>query len=202
MSNDKHVECFEDYKPEFEETLHYLRNVKDPNSSRVSTRKVYKKTYFYNLKGCETITKNVEDNNTIITFFGCADLSMLKDFHLFKDNLTLVQKNFITMKSMAMQGINVSVRDAKLLVPPAFSLDKIGKLYGGDLTKIALDASVKSNMKGLLERDLDEFKDYALRDSVITLVHGVVMMEYNNQLNDIGVPITVSTLTGKVLRMY
>ena len=127
---------------------------------------------------------------------------MLKDFKDFRDNLTIVQKNFITLKSMAIQGVNVSIRDAVLLVPPKFSLDKIGKMYGGDLTKADLPSGVKSRMREFLNTHYEEFKDYALRDAVVTLVHGVVMTEYNNQLDSVGMPLTVSSLTGKVIKRF
>lgn len=176
--------------------------MREGEKGRLSTRKVYKKSSFYNLKGCEDITKNIETNNHIITFFGSADLSILSDFDMFKDNLTIVQKNFITGKSMVIQGVNVSIRDAVLLVPPKFSLEKVGNIYGGDLTKIDLPVKTKERMGILLKDDFNTFKDYALRDAVVTLVHGVVMSEYNNELNDVGVPLTVSSLTGKVFRKF
>lgn len=191
-----HKECFEEFTLE---KFEYLDHILD-KKGKISTRKVYKKSSFHNVKGCENITKNIEVNNYITTFFGSADLSMLKDFNLFKDNLTIVQKNFITRRSMSIHGVNVSLRDAKLLVPPAFSLDKVGKLYGGDLVKVDLPKSVKSQMGRLLSSDFNKFKEYALGDAVTTLVHSVVMTEYNNQLNDIGVPLTVSSLTGKFIR--
>lgn len=193
-----HKEVFNECVLDPSDTLSFIKS----DTGKISTRKVYKKSSFFNIKGCEDITKNVETNNHIITFFGSADLSILKDFSLFKDNLTIVQKNFITRKSMAIQGVNVSIRDAILLVPPKFSLDKIGKMYGGDLTKRELPSEVKSKMGELLKNDYDTFKDYALRDSVVTLVHGVVMSEYNNQLGGVGVPLTVSSLTAKVFRKF
>lgn len=196
-----HEESLKEFELEPSDTLSYIKS-KTGTGDKISTRKVYKKSSFHNITGCEDITKNIETNNNIITFFGCADLSMLKDFNSFKENLTIVQKNFITRKSMAIQGVNVSIRDGILLVPPKFSLDKVGKMYGGDMSKIDLPSELKSRMGELLSNDFERFKDYALRDAVITLVHGVVMTEYNYQLNDIGVPITVSSLTGKLFRKF
>lgn len=181
----------------------YLDSLKHKHKDgKINTRKVYRKSSFFNISGCEDITKNIEDNNYITTFFGSADLSILKDFELFKDNLTIVQKNFITRKSMSIQGVNVSLRDAKLLVPPAFSLDKVGKLYGGALVKVDIPKDLKNQMGKLLVEDFTSFKEYAVGDAVTTLVHGVVMAEYNNQLGDVGVPLTVSSLTGKVIRRF
>lgn len=194
-----HRECAEEFETERYE---FLDNFMDSKRGRLSTRKIYKKSSFYDIKGCEHIAKNIEDNNYITTFFGSADLSMLKDFDIFKENLTIVQKNFITRKSMSIQGVNVNIRDAKLLVPPGFSLDKVGKLYGGALVKVDLPKSVKSQMSKLLVDDYEKFKEYAIGDAVTTLVHSVVMTEYNHQLNDIGVPLTVSSLTGKVIRRF
>jgi tRNA A-37 threonylcarbamoyl transferase component Bud32 len=60
-----------------------------------------------------------------------------------------------------------------MLLAPGQSkaLASIGKLYGGVLNKISISHSDLTNMQGFLDRDRSSFIEYALRDSLISLIH-------------------------------
>ena len=55
-------------------------------------------------------------------------------------------------------------------------------------------------MDKLLADDKDLFSEYALKDAVITLVHSNHMEDFNFRLNEIGVPITLSSLGTKFVK--
>ena len=96
--------------------------------------------------GMVSVTKMV--NNYIIGHLTIADLSILKDFEEFKENLDIVNKSLISLKKpMLIDGVNVHVRDTMLLAPGGKrSLSAIGSLYGEDLSKIEVEKSWLSKM--------------------------------------------------------
>lgn len=127
-----------------------------------------------------------------------ADLSMLSDFDELKQELTIVNKSFVTTgKGLIRDDCRfiIHVRDTMLLAPgPSKSLKEIGKIYGGDFLKIDLKNDI-GNMKALLAKDPKKFKEYAIRDSLITLKHINTMEEFNFTLFKIGVPQTLSSIS-------
>jgi len=112
-------------------------------------------------------------NNILIGHNTSADLSLLNDFNLFKDELDIVNKGMITIgKGFKYAGYNVQVRDTMLLAPAGQkSLASIGKLYNFD--KINLTEFEITHMDLLLKNDKDRFMLYALKDSQITLKHAI-----------------------------
>lgn len=61
-----------------------------------------------------------------------------------------------------------------MLLAPGGSkrLEDIGRLYGEGFEKIVINQTDYENMRDFLKRDSVKFIDYAVRDALITLVHG------------------------------
>lgn len=130
-----------------------------------------------------------------------ADLSILSDFTTFKDSLDLVNKCFVTLNTpLNICGLDIKIRDTQLLAPGGSkSLQAVSSLYK-DIPKIKISKSDISDMEGFWERDPESFKDYAVQDALITLIHGCRMASFNLDLGGIGVPVTLSTLSGRFLK--
>jgi hypothetical protein len=126
-----------------------------------------------------------------------ADLSMFQDFEELKHELDIVNKSFVTLgKPIVIDNTNVYIRDTMLLTPAAKrSLEALGVLYGFE--KIKLSQEELSNMDVLLHTDKKRFTEYALRDAIIPLIHGNFMEHFNFQLQELGIPITLSNLGSK-----
>jgi len=133
-------------------------------------------------------------NNYIITHFSPADLTMLSDFNLFKDKLSIIDKSFVTLgKPIQYAGSNVIIRDTKLLAPQGKKdLKSLGILH--NIPKIELTQNQIENMDVLLKEDKDLFEKYAINDAVITLKHANFMEDELFVYNEIGIPVTLSSL--------
>jgi hypothetical protein len=95
---------------------------------------------------------------------------------------------------------SVILRDTLLLAPGgAKSLSKIGEIY--KLNKIELTEEEISNMGDLLEKYEIKFREYALRDSLITLTHAVWMETFNFSIGGIGIPLTLSSIGSRYVEM-
>lgn len=148
-----------------------------------------------------SVTKKI--NNYIIAHYTPADLSMLEDFEEYKDQFDIVNKSFVTLKKpILIDGVNVILRDSKLIAPAGKkSLDALSSLYQ-KIPKLKLPNNDFENMNLLLKNDPSFFKQYALQDSLISLVHGVYMQEFNNLLGGLGIPVTLSSLAGSFVRNF
>jgi hypothetical protein len=82
---------------------------------------------------------------------------MLSDFNTFKDNLTILNKTFLTLgKPMNVNNSNIIIRDTMSLAPSGKrSLEAIGSLY--DINKINLTKEQKENMDILLLENKELF---------------------------------------------
>lgn len=110
-----------------------------------------------------------------------ADLSIMTDFEDFKDKLSIVGKEFVTMgKGFDYDGSNVHLRDTMLLAPGnQKSLKAIGNLYGVEFNKKDLTIQEISNMDKLLLEDRNKFLEYSKMDAIIPLIHSLAMEKYN-----------------------
>lgn len=89
----------------------------------------------------------------------------------------------------------VIIRDTKLLAPAGHkTLASIGSLYGQGYEKISLTKEQIENMDLLLKEDKHLFDTYAIKDAIIPLIHGNYMEDFNFKLNEIGIPVTLSSL--------
>lgn len=119
---------------------------------------------------------------------------MLNNFNDFKENLTIVNKNLITLeKPLKIDNSEVIIRDTMLLAPAGNrSLESVGKLYS--IEKIPLTKEQINNMDVLIEENKSLFERYALQDALITLVHANHMEDFNFSLKKLGIPIILSSL--------
>lgn len=146
---------------------------------------------------------SLKKNVYLIAHHSSADLSMIKDFEQFKDLLTIVNSTFVTLKPIKIFGVNLHIRDTKLLAPPGFqALKSLGSLYGESFGKIALPEGAISNMKTFLVEDPKLFEEYALRDSLITVVHACFMEDMNFKLGRDGIPLTLSQMSTAYVLNY
>ena len=144
----------------------------------------------------EVISVTEVKNNYFIGHLTRADLSLLKDFEYFKDDLDIINGCFVTIsKPILIDGVNVYIRDTMLLAPGSKkSLAAIGSLYDKKLNKIQIYDRIK-NMKLFLKEEPVLFEEYAIQDSVITLIHACFMEDFNFRIGSVGIPLTLSTLS-------
>jgi hypothetical protein len=155
---------------------------------------------FTNLRVSVTIIRNLY----LIAHLTAADLSIMNDFNDFKDYLSIVNKSFVTLgKGFVFDNTIIHLRDTMLLAPGGNkSLKAIGKMYDQKLTKVELSRDEIANMDKLLKEDRSKFINYALTDSLITLIHGLAMDRFNGLLGSIGVPLTLSSLGAKYVKRF
>lgn len=133
-----------------------------------------------------------------------ADISIMNDFSDFKELLSIVGKEFVTLgKGFEYDGCNVFLRDTMLLAPGnQKSLKAIGKLYGSVFNKKELTTHEISNMDELLSKNKTKFLEYSKMDAVIPLIHSLSMEQYNWKVKALGVPLTLSSLATRYVRTY
>lgn len=148
-----------------------------------------------------SITKKI--NNYMIAHYTPADMSMFEDFEKYKDQFDIVNKSFVTLKKpILIDGVNVILRDSKLIAPAGKkSLEALSQLYKG-IQKINVSRTDIENMSLFQKKDPELFKEYALQDSLITLVHGCFMQEFNYVLGGLGIPVTLSSLASSYIRNF
>lgn len=160
--------------------------------------KKYSRTYKQSFTGSRASVTRVK-KNYLIAHMSSADLCMLKDFEIFKHKIDIVNKAYVTLKQpLLIEGVNVIVRDTMLLSPGGNkSLASLGELY--NLKKIGIGGNIR-RMKDFQKEDPKCFKEYALQDSRITLVHALFLEEFGFRLGVIGVPLSLSMLASAYLR--
>jgi hypothetical protein len=176
-------------------------NIENDNNKKIDNKK-YRRSYNQSISHLRiSVTKKV--NNYFIGHLTNADLSMLNDFDDIKHELDIVNKSFVTLrKPLLIEGVNVIIRDTMLLAPGSRkSLDAIGKMYN-NLGKIDISKEYKSNMSKLLVDNPSLFKEYAMQDAVIALIHGCYMDTFFNRIGGLGVPLTLSTLSSNYIKEF
>jgi hypothetical protein len=172
------------------------------NNKKIDNNKKYRRSYNQSISHLRiSVTKKV--NNYFIGHLTNADLSMLNDFDDIKHELDIVNKSFVTLrKPLLIEGVNVIIRDTMLLAPGSRkSLAAIGKMYN-NLGKIDISKEYKSNMSKLLADNPSLFKEYAMQDAVIALIHGCYMDTFFNRIGGLGVPLTLSTLSSNYIKEF
>lgn len=167
-------------------------------NGKLGDGKKYSRTYKQSFTS-QKVSVTIKKNNYILSHYNAADLSMLSDFEIFKHDLDIVNKGFVTLKKpLLIDGVNVIFRDTMLLAPGGNKrLNDIGALY--DLPKIEIGERIR-NMDLFLKEDYDLFKKYAIQDSKISLVHGLYMEEFSFQFGLVGIPLSLSMLSSVYLR--
>lgn len=197
---------YKDYQ-NFSEDVKTSKNSKNSkNTEKTITTMVSRKTRSstsYNSFTPERINVVLRKNNFLLIHLAAADLSILKDFADFKPCLNILNSHFVSIKPIEILGVNVFIRDTMLLSVPGYqALAKIGSLYGKGFEKIELAKGVINNMKQYLVDDPKGFEEYALRDSLITLVHGCFMDDLYFKLGKLGVPLTLSQISTAYVLNY
>jgi len=79
---------------------------------------------------------------------------MLNDFDLIKEELSIVNGSFVTLKKpFFFEGVNIHVRDTMLLAPGGSkSLASIGSLYGKGFNKICIEKSEIEDMQTFFKK--------------------------------------------------
>ena len=141
-------------------------------------------------------------NNYFIAHSTSADLSMMSDFNDFKKELNIISKSYVTLgKPFIYNDSNIIVRDTMLLTPAVSkSLEGIGNLYGEHLKKVVLDERLKSRLDVLISENKKLFVEYALKDALIALVHANSMEDFYFKIGEVGVPLTISSLSEKYVK--
>jgi hypothetical protein len=138
-------------------------------------------------------------NQYLIAHYNAADLANLTDFKELQSKISIVNKSFVTLgKPLKIGSTNVYIRDTMLISPSgAGNLESLGKLYkssnGEQLDKIKIKGD-KAHMGEYLRDHREEFTLYANRDAEITLQHALAMEEFNMSINQIGIPLTLSSM--------
>lgn len=141
----------------------------------------------------------IRKNNYFIGHHTVADLSMLKDYEVFKCDLDIVNGSMVTLgKPILINGVNFYLRDTKLLAPGGNkSLKALGFLYGEN--KVKIEGWIEK-MSELLKENYNLFKDYAVQDAKITLIHALFMEEFAFKFGIIGIPLSLSKISSSFLR--
>lgn len=199
LNNDKHEESLlkiisilnEINKQETSSRM--LKSVKDSSNKPLS-----RITYKYN-HSKSSLSITINRVLTICMHESAADLSMLSDFDTFKENLDILHRSFVTLGrplKIDYCKSRVHLRDTVLLSPPGGqSLASLGKIYGDEYNKIDIGDHRKGKMQELLSKDKELFERYAIQDSIITWKHATSMEDFNLSINQIGVPLTVSSMS-------
>lgn len=119
----------------FENEIESTKLLNNPIESEEVSRKYhygkkFDRTYMQAFtSGRSSITK--VRNNYLIGHHTAADLSVLKDFNDFKEEIDIVNNSIVTLKKpILIDGVNVIIRDTKLLAPGGSkSLGQLGALY-------------------------------------------------------------------------
>lgn len=80
-------------------------------------------------------------------------------------------------------------------------MENIGSLYS-DIPKLNIPRHYIENMKLLKEDNPTLFKEYALRDTLITLIHACYMEFFYNGLKGMGIPLTLSSISNKYIKQF
>jgi hypothetical protein len=181
------------YAPDFDSINLYEWYIKRKIKIRSRTKVIFNKDV--------TVSLTVVRNTFITAHYSAADLSMLSDFDVIKEKLSIVNKSFVTLgKPLRYEDTNVYIRDTVLLAPAGKqSLGDIGKMYEseGDFSKREISKDDLANMGAFLKRDRIAFEEYALQDAIITLKHVISMEVFNFRVLQIGVPLTLSSIGRK-----
>lgn len=169
----------------------------------------------------EIISVNNKRTLNLIGFFTAADLSVLKDFNQFKNDLSILGKSFITIsdgipfklvdntvkaKSKKSEGKElwvggIKIFDCMLLAPDGHrNLNSIGEIY--NIPKLVLTQNEIENMDILWATDPNKFINYSVRDSLIPLVHAQKMSDFLFTLGNPYIPMTSTQLSAQYLKNY
>ena len=145
---------------------------------------------------------------TLVSHFGNADLTTLAVGERFEKDLMVhvsaVQGGLVSLSDVVLHNpqfskywnvypLNVCIRDTMCYsVGVSKSLDALGRAVG--IPKISLPSGfTKDDMLSFMINDIVDFCDYAVNDSLITLIYSGELWGYNKQM-----PVTITSAATKV----
>lgn len=165
--------------------------------------KAFVKTFVNRFKGpSPRFSCRVRRSLYFIAHHTPADLGTLTDFMSFKEYYSIIGGHcIVTLKPFNLPdcGFKIYIRDTELLTPGLKGLSAISSLYD-DIPKIKLDKHILRNMKEFKKSNPDLFRDYAVRDSEITLFHALKVEASNFiETRNFEIPLTLSSMAAQIL---
>lgn len=139
-------------------------------------------------------------NLYLVAHFSVADIASLSDFNDFKSKLQVIGKTYVTLgRSIPYEKVSLHIRDTSLLSVGGSSLKEISNLYT-EVDKIDIGDNIKE-MDVFMNQNLDDFKAYAIQDSVIALFHLLRIEEtVRIELRSFFIPITLASFAGNFIK--
>ena len=137
----------------------------------------------------------------LISHFSIADLSILKDFQKFKRKFDILRGSLAScQKPLRLKGLKIYLRDTANLSDIRTPLTLLGESY--NFPKLNLLTGLDYNPYNFIRKFSIEhpklFQEYGLRDSLITLIHGLTLQEFSfSNLGEYSVPNTIASLARK-----
>jgi len=168
------------------------------NKENEVKRRIPKLKKSYSLDNVMKVT--FDESIYLLGHYNAADLTMLSDWNEMKiKNIDILKKGYISLtKPMEILDRRIFIRDTVLLASAAAgTLEAIGKSHFID--KVEIPKELKGKMDILFTEDFNLFKKYAMRDSLITLIHGLFMNDFSFNLGSKSLPVTLGSLAAKYL---
>jgi len=150
----------------------------------------------------DTLQINVKRRIYLAAHYNSADLSLLNDWkNVSSYNIDIVKKCFTSLSiPFKYNGKEkVYLRDTMLLASAtAKSLKALAYAY--KLEKVEISDFYKTRMDFLLKEKPEEFKEYAMKDSLITLIHTLFINDFSFRLGSMSIPNTLGTLSSKNIK--
>jgi len=146
---------------------------------------------------------NMKTVNYLCAHYNAADLSMLEDWDEIKtQNIDIIKKSYTSLKlPIKCLGHEIHIRDTLLLSSAAAgSLANVAKAYKMEKIEIPNGQNYYSNMDKLLLDHKDIFKEYAMQDSLITLIHALFIGEFSFKVGMVKLPNTLGSISSKYLK--
>jgi len=152
---------------------------------------------------------SIENFNVVIkrrlylaAHYNAADLPLIEDWNdVSQRNVDIVKKSFSSLSiPLIYKGKEkVYLRDTLLLASAtAKSLNALAYAYKMNKTELADEWKV--SMDSLMKKNFELFKEYAMNDSLITLIHILFINDFSFKLGSISVPNTLGTLSSKYIK--
>jgi len=174
-------------------------------NNKISESQKYKGMKIYKFNTLNTdFNINLKSKIYLLCHYNAADLSMLEDWMgetgVSYKNVDIIHKSFVSLnRSMKVLGCQIFIRDTILLCSAAArSLDKVATPH--KLKKIDVSLDYKQDMRKLIKDNYNLFKDYAMQDSLITLIHGMFMNDFNFKLGVISLPVTLGSIANTYIK--
>lgn len=176
----------------------------DNNSKESKSLKPYKlptDKYLKLINSDSEIKMSISWRIYILSHYNAADLSLISDWDTIKKkNIDIIKGSFMSIcKPIKTLGCNIYVRDTICLSSAAArTLEAIGAAH--KIPKIEISQSYKENMANLLKDDPFLFKKYAMTDSIITLIHGLFINDFQFRLGNLALPPTLGSISSTFVK--